>query len=187
MSNQSVIKYNPSFKKADLVKVKLKTIDPKAEELCVVFDQGDIEILMYIIEDFQIAIEALELDVNNYDAVKKYFKKVLGHGAVEKFRKLIQRQLYVNTVVENRVTEYAFEKLLKAFIKLYCTSTDPKGDVIEYLKSDKSTKPLDKSVSDHQDRMEEIMRYSTYLEGAKENLSEDETKTILCTSFPVAW
>ena len=35
--------------------------------------------------------------------------------------------------------------------------------------------------------MEEIMQYSTYLEGARENLSEDETKTILFTSFPVAW
>ena len=93
----------------------------------------------------------------------------------------------MNTVVKGQVTEYVFEKLLKAFIKLYCTSTDPKGDVIKYLKSDKSQKPLDKSVSDHQDRMEEIMRYSTYLEGARENLSEDETKTILFTSFPVAW
>ena len=60
--------------------------------------------------------------------------------------------------------------------------------MIEYLKSNKSSKPLDKSVSDHQDRMEEIMRYSTYLEGtARDNLSEDETKTILFTSFPVAW
>ena len=91
--------------------------------------------------------------------MKKYFKKVLGHGPAEKFRKLIQRQLYVNTVLVNgRVTEFVLEKLLKAFIKLYCTtSTDPKGDIIEYLKSDKSNKPLDRSVSDYQDRMEEIM------------------------------
>ena len=74
----------------------------------------------------------------------------------------------MNTVVEDRVrvpdhphlrvTEYAFKKLLKAFIKSYCTSTDPKGDVIGYLKSDKAQKPLDRSVSDHQDRMEEIMQ-----------------------------
>ena len=116
MSNQSIIKYNPSFKKADLVKVKLKTIDPKAEKLCAVFDQWGIGKLLYAIENFQIAIEALNLDVNNYEAVKKYFKKVLGHGAAEKFHKLIQKQLYVNTVVKIRVTEYAFEKLLKAFI-----------------------------------------------------------------------
>ena len=175
MSNQSVNKYTPSFKKAELVKVKLKTIDNndhKLEEFCVVFDKGGIEALLYVIEDFQISFEALELDVNNYDTMKKFFKKVLGNGAAEKFRKLIQRQLYVNTVVEDRVrvpdhphhrvTEYAFKKLLKGFIKVYCTNTDPKGDVITYLKSDGRKKPKDTSVSDHQDRMEEIMRYCTY-------------------------
>ena len=35
--------------------------------------------------------------------------------------------------------------------------------------------------------MEEIMRYSTFLEGARDSLSEDEIKTILFTLFPVAW
>ena len=93
MSNQSVIKYTPSFKKAELVKVKLKTIDNnnnnKLEEHCVVFDKGGIEALLYVIEDFQIAFEALELDINNYETMKKFFKKVLGHGAAEKFRKLV--------------------------------------------------------------------------------------------------
>ena len=88
-------------------------------------------------------------------------------------------------VVEKAITKFTFKKLLKAFIKLHCTSTDQKGDVIKYLKLNKSKKLLDKSVSDYQDRMEKVMRYSTYLEGARENLSEDETKTILFTSFPV--
>ena len=31
------------------------------------------------------------------------------------------------------------------------------------------------------------MRYSTYLEGARDNLSEDEMKTILFNLFPVLW
>ena len=121
--------------------------------------------------------------------MKKYFKKVLvlGHGPAEKFRKLIQRNLYVNTVLENVITVYVFEKLLKAFIKLYCTSTGPKGDVIKHLKSDKCKEPKNKCVSDYQDRMEEIMRYSTCLEGARDNLSEDEVTTIIFTSFPVSW
>ena len=188
MSNQSVIKHNPSFKfkKADLVKVKLKMIIPKAAELCAVFDVRGIELLLYVTEDFQIAVEAIEINVNNYNNIKKYFKKGLGHGPAEKFRKLIQKTLYVNTVLENIITVHAFEKLLKAFIKLYYTSTDPKGDVIKYLKSDKCKKPKDKSISDYQDRMEEIMRYSTCLEGVRDNLSEDEVKTILFTSFLVA-
>ena len=35
--------------------------------------------------------------------------------------------------------------------------------------------------------MEEMMRYCTYLEGARDDLSDPETKTILFTSFPLAW
>ena len=103
MSNQSVIKYTPSFKKAELVKVKLKTVDnnnSKLEEFCAVFEKSGIGALLYVIKDFQIAFEALELDINNYETMKKFFKKVLGHGAVEKFRQPVQRQLYVNTVVK---------------------------------------------------------------------------------------
>ena len=77
MSNQSVIKYNLSFKKADLVKVKLKTIEPvcntKLEELCAFFDQGGIEKLLYVIKDFQISFEALELDINDYNTVKTFY------------------------------------------------------------------------------------------------------------------
>ena len=61
MSNQSVIKYNPCFKKADFAKVKLQTITPKAEEQCAVFDIGGIESLLYVIKDFQIAVEALDI------------------------------------------------------------------------------------------------------------------------------
>ena len=70
MNNQSVIKYTPSFKKAELIKVKLKTIDPvtnqKLEESCVVFDKGGIEALLYTIEDFRIAYDAIELDITSY-------------------------------------------------------------------------------------------------------------------------
>ena len=46
--------------------------------------------LLYVIKDFQITIEALEINVNNCKEVEKYFKKVLGHRPTEKFRKLIQ-------------------------------------------------------------------------------------------------
>ena len=73
---------------------------------------------------------------------------------------------YTNVTANNVVTSYGFDAMLKDFIKLYCTSADPKGDVIEYLKSEKCQKPHDKSVTEHQDRMEEIMRYSKQLEGA---------------------
>ena len=99
MSNQSVIKYNPCFKKADLVKVKLKTITPKAEEQCAAFYTGGIELLLYVFEGFDIAMEYLRIGRDNCDELKKYFKKVLGHGPAEKLRKLIARNFYFNTGV----------------------------------------------------------------------------------------
>ena len=86
------------------------------------------------------------------------------HGPAEKLKKLIKKSLYINTVHENRITRHAFDKLTKVFIMLYCNSTVPKGDVIEYLKSKKYLKPKDRSVCNHQNRMVEIIRYSTYLE-----------------------
>ena len=49
MNNPSVIKYHPSFKKSDLVKVKLKIVTPKGKELCAVFNIGVIETLLYVI------------------------------------------------------------------------------------------------------------------------------------------
>ena len=185
MSNQSVIKYVPTFKKADLLRTKLKTVTPKAEELCVSFDTGGIENLLYVVEDFVIVMEAL--GVTDYDETFKFFKKLLGHGPAEKFRKLLSRNFYMDTVVRGRIIESKFQKATKGFIGMYCTSQDPRGDLIEYLKSDKCMKPREKSVSDHQDRMEELMRYSSQLEGSRDNLSEPEQKTILFHSFPVAW
>ena len=102
-------------------------------------------------------MESVAINVDDYDKMKKYIKKVVGHGPAEKLRKLIQRNLFINTVQKKRITKHAFEKLIKAFIKLYYTSTDLKGDVIKYLKSEKCMEPKGKSVSDHQDRMKEIM------------------------------
>ena len=105
--------------------------------------------LLYVFEDFEIAMENLGIIRDNYDLKKMYFKKVLGHGLAEKMRKLILGNYFVNTTVMNVVTVHAFEKMKRAFIKLYCTSTDPKGDVIEYLKTDRCKKPKEKSVSDY--------------------------------------
>ena len=83
MSNQSVIKYIPCFKKADLVRVKLKTVTPKQEELCVTFSEGGVETLLYVFEDFNITMESLKINQSNLNFWKKYFKKVLGHGPLE--------------------------------------------------------------------------------------------------------
>ena len=80
---------------------------------------------------------------------------------MEKWKKLSVKTFYVNTVVDGNIREYALKKLKKDFIKLYCTSTDPKGEVIEYLKTDKCMKLKDKSVTDHQDRIQEKYQKSS--------------------------
>ena len=139
-------------------------------------------------EDFDIAMESLGIDKVQFDLWKNYFRKVLGHGPLEKWKKLSMRtNFYMNISVGGNVTEFGFNKLKKDFIKMYYTSTNPKGDLIEYLKTDRCMKPHDKSVTNHQDRMEEIMRYSTQLEGAQNDLSVSERKTIIFKSFPIAW
>ena len=56
-----------------------------------------------------------------------------------------------------------------------------------HLKTEKYQKPHDKSVTDHQDRMEEIMRYSKQLEGARSDFGDDEKKTIIFKLFPSTW
>ena len=54
-----------SFKKLEMVRTKLKTVSPKKEELCVTVDTGGIEILLYVIEDFQLVMESLAVHENN--------------------------------------------------------------------------------------------------------------------------
>ena len=64
--------------------MKLNTVTPKGEELCVTFCKGGVEALLYVFEDFKIAMKFLSIDKDNYNQWKKYFKKVLSHGPLEK-------------------------------------------------------------------------------------------------------
>lgn len=63
-------------------------------------------------EDFDIAMESLGINKGDYNLWKKYFKKVLRHGPLEKWKKLSTRtNFYVDTVVGGNITEYVFENL----------------------------------------------------------------------------
>ena len=104
----------------------------------------------------------------------------------EKFRKMLERNFFPDTTMQNIVIVTQFEKTTRVFIALYCTIIDPKGYLIKHLKLNKCMKPRDKSISDHQNRMEELMRYSTKLEGSRADLTEIEQKMILFNSFLVA-
>ena len=204
-ASQSVIKYAEGFKKEDLERTKLKTVNAQGRgdgvENCASFDKGGIEVLLYVIEDFLIA--ASSLNITTSDQHIEFFKKILGHGSSEKFKRLRAKNLgrYVDRVevqqqqdangqvvnVDVTIIGSAFQILLEDFIRMYCTSTDSKGDLIEYLKSEECRKPMKATVATHQDRMEELMRFTTMLEGSRPNLTEQEQKLILFRSFPLAW
>ena len=201
-TNQSVIKYIKGFKTEDLKQTKLKAVNPQGRgdgyEKCATFDTGGIEVLLYVIEDFSIA--ASSLNINTSVQYIEFFKKILGHGPSEKFKRLKAKNgaRYNDTVVQQAdpnqqgamidvITQSGFQMLIEDFIKLYCTSTDSKGDLIEYLKSEECKKPMKAAVATHQDRMEELMRFTKMLEGSRLDLTEEEQKLILFRSFPVAW
>ena len=201
-ANQSVIKYTEGFKKEDLIRYKLKAINPQGRsdgfEKCASFDKGGIEVLLYVLEDFAMAVSSLNI-ITTVQHIE-FFKKILGHGPSEKFKRLRLKnpEKYTDSVVQqlNEAGEVigevvnevsGFNTLTNDFIRLYCTSTDSKGDLIEYLKSEECKKPMKASVATHQDRMEELMRFTTMLEGSRPNLTEDEQKLILFRSFPEAW
>ena len=64
-ANQSVIKYAEGFKKEDLIRYKLKAINPQGRsdgfEKCASFDKGGIEVLLYVLEDFAMAVSSLNI------------------------------------------------------------------------------------------------------------------------------
>ena len=113
------------------------------------------------------------LSVNSNSKLDKLFKKILRHGPAEIWKRQV-KNMFVETVVNSVVMVSKFEKAIQGFIAIYCTSQDPKGDLIEYLKSNNCMKPHEKSVAKHQGRMEELMRYSTHLEGSRADVSETE-------------
>ena len=202
---QSVIKYVEGFKKEDLTRTKLKSVNSQGRgdgvEMCASFDKGGIECLLYVLEDFAIAASSLNITTTLQHI--EFFKKILGHGPSEKFKRLLAKNpiLYVDRIVQQQqqdqqgqmievnvtVVGSGFQALMKDFIKMYCTSTDSKGDLIEYLKSEDCRKPMKAEVATHQDRIEELMRFSKMLEGSRPNLTEEEQKLILFRSFPLAW
>ena len=148
--------------------------------------------LLYVIEDFAMAVSSLNIITTAQHI--EFFKKILGHGPSEKFKRLRLKnpEKYTDSVVQqlNEAGEVIGEVVneVSGFnTRLYCTSTDSKGDLIEYLKSEECKKPMKASVATHQDRMEELMRFTTMLEGSRPNLTEDEQKLILFRSFPEAW
>ena len=144
--------------------------------------------LLYVIED--LSIVASLLNINTSDQYIEFFMNLLGHGQLEMFKRLKAKNgaRYNNTVVQQQnqqgvmedvVTMLGFQTLIEDFVKLYCTSTDLKGDLIKYIKSEDCRKPMKAAVSTHQDCMRELICFTTILEGSRPDLTEEEQKLIL--------
>ena len=133
-----------------MIRYKLKAINPQGRsdgfEKCASFDKGGIEVLLYVIEDFAMAVSSLNIITTAQHI--EFFKKILGHGPSEKFKRLRLKNPDKYTDSVSQVTNEAgavvdvvnegsgFNTLTNDFIRMYCTSTDSKGDLIEYLKSE---------------------------------------------------
>ena len=63
--NTSVIKYEVSFKLEGVKTTKMKTLTNQGRgdgyKTCTNFEKGGIELLLYVVEDFLLAYEALKL------------------------------------------------------------------------------------------------------------------------------
>ena len=94
--NTSVIKYEASFKLEDIKLTTMKTLNNLGRgdgyKTCAESEKGGIELLLYVVEDFKLTIEALKL--TSLQDLAEFWKKVLGHGPLEKWKKMLRGSEY---------------------------------------------------------------------------------------------
>ena len=169
--NTSVIKYEVSFKLEDVKTTKMKTLNAAGRgdgyETCAEFERGGIELLLYVVEDFNLACDALNLFLTV--ELLEFWKKVLGHGPAEKWKRMLRNNIYLDDMVtvpaakpgdmdiQQTVQGSGFNKMIADFIKLYCDDSDPKANLVAYIGSEECRKPKKVPVADHQERIEELI------------------------------
>ena len=112
MSNQSVIQHNLSFKKSDLAMTKLKTVTPKIEEHMQPLIPVELKTYFTLLKTFKLQ-QNFAINRLNFDNLKKYFKKILGHGLTEMFRLMVLRTFFSDQRIQNAVIETCLEKAIK--------------------------------------------------------------------------
>ena len=100
--NTSEFKYEPSFKLEEVKTKKMKTVNNIGRgdryETCAKFEKGGIEFLLYVVEDFNLTMEAFKLTSSSDMA--EFWKKILGHGPSEKWKKMLRSDNNYNDDVE---------------------------------------------------------------------------------------
>ena len=148
--------YKSSFKVEDLKEVELKIIyedGTKSKAKCPRFTgNGGVEELLYVVEFF----ERLASDENIEDeALFLYFKKILEQNARNKWDSL-EPETYPQD-------QDGFKDCVKKFYKKYSSQVNTRGILIKSLRSKKVMKPIDVSVDEHQERIENLCRYANKL------------------------
>mmetsp|Transcript_14767 Transcript_14767/g.34162 ORF Transcript_14767/g.34162 Transcript_14767/m.34162 type:complete len:382 (-) Transcript_14767:1452-2597(-) len=141
------------------------------------FTGVDLEELLHTEEAFRNAARDLELPANKYI---RYLGRCLSVDAQTKWRSLT-KQGYSQTL-------NGYKQAFSAFIKEeYCNAEDAKDIMHAYLRSAECKKPSNVSCKQHADRMEQLFKYTSKLQGYGSTLSNKEQRTILLHSFPNEW
>ena len=172
--------YKPSFKRKDLEQVELKIVyedGTRSKSKCPRFTgTGGVEELLYVVEFF----ERLASDENIEDeALFLYFKKILEQNARNKWDSL-EPETYPQD-------QDGFKDCIKQFYKKYSSQVNTRGILIKSLRSKKVMKPIDVSVDEHQERIENLCRYANKLHGTGAPLQKGDKLEILFESFPTKW
>ena len=180
MSQAPCIEYKSSFVKSELETVKLKQDyedgSYKQYKAPVFNGEGTVECFFYIEERFR--HYATKLDWTTGPEMFENFEEILSDTALEKWETRTQEiaiEDYTMELFEQTIQEYLLE-----FV-------DPlaKDYMIKYLKS--FHRPVHTKPREHATRMETLIRYTNRLPGTEPNITAQQTKNIICESFPLTW
>ena len=142
----------------------------KLTRSCLVFlGEHGLQELFHIEEDFEDAIVDLELKEEQID---QKWQMVLAHRPRQKWNSMWNN----NRLEIQRTNKEQWKEALLAFRKLYAPSKRARDEVIEYLYSDATRKPLTSSCQAHADRVETCCARANLLHGIRQPLSEREIK-----------
>jgi len=142
-------------------------------------DSGGLEELLHTEEAFRNAARDLELPVNKHI---RYLGRCLSVDAQTKWRDLTENHRQYPPTLNG------YKQAFSAFIKEeYCNAEDAKDIMHTYLRSSECKKPSNVSCKQHADRMEQLFKYTSKLQGYGSTLSNTERRTILLHSFPDDW
>ena len=135
-----------------------------------------IESLLYVEDRFRAV--SRQLEYNTGEELFDNFEEIVMNTAEEKWMNLTQH------LQPAQKTPQQFDSSLEEFYLRYCDE-DARDTMFKYLRSLK--KPFKAEPQAHTDRMETMMRYANRFPVLEPPLQEEQRKSIIFDSFPIAW